>query len=504
MNYRAWSTGLFLAASIAAAEAGTAYDFDGDGKADPSVYVRESGMWHWLASAAGSIQNQALGWAETRPVPADYDGDGKTDFAVYHRQTGTWYILCSSIQAMRIVPFGWDAAHPVAADYDGDGKADMAVYYRDAGLWHILQSSTFTLRTVQFGFRDGRPIPADFDGDGKADFAVFYRNTADWYVWSSAQNQMLTGRFGSRTSRPVPADYDGDAKADPAVYEAASGTWSIRSSRTGAINSVVFGSAQGRPVPADYDGDGKVDPAVYNRMTGYWSILQSSNNTVRSLWFGSQNTLPIPACADGGREGLVCMAFGDSITYGGGSSSDGPATGYPILLERILEAEFGGHFITANEGIPGEDSGEGASRFSAMLAADNPDVVLLMEGTNDNLYDDAAGWLEPNLRYMVGLALSRGIQVVIGTIPPVISNEYRDRSAQMANIMAFNPRIYSIAADYGIPLAPVFESITSVPGWDRALMDQPSANHPNDAGYRVVRDAFFHAVASGIESGLFY
>jgi len=67
--------------------------------------------------------------------------------------------------------------------------------------------------------------------------------------------------------------------------------------------------------------------------------------------------------------------------------------------------------------------------------------------------------------------------------------------------MAFNPRIYAIAADFNIPVARVFEAITSVPGWESKLMDQPSANHPNDAGYQIVRDAFYTPVAAGLNAG---
>jgi len=71
----------------------------------------------------------------------------------------------------------------------------------------------------------------------------------------------------------------------------------------------------------------------------------------------------------------------------------------------------------------------------------------------------------------------------------------------MANIVAFNPRIYAIAADLNIPVAQVFESITAVPGWESSLMEQVSANHPNDAGYQVVRDTFYAPVSAGLNAG---
>ena len=130
-----------------------------------------------------------------------------------------------------------------------------------------------------------------------------------------------------------------------------------------------------------------------------------------------------------------------------------------------------------------------------------PDLVLLMEGTNDNLYSTTFNIIEGNLRSMVQIALDQGIQVIIATIPPVITNQYVDRTAQMANIQAFNPRIYAIAADYNIRVAQVYEAITTVPDWENRLIDQLTANHPNDAGYEMVRDAFFEQVSYLINNG---
>jgi lysophospholipase L1-like esterase len=201
---------------------------------------------------------------------------------------------------------------------------------------------------------------------------------------------------------------------------------------------------------------------------------------------------------------LVFLAFGDSITYGMGSSSDGPDTGYPKLLEEKLKSLYRGPIKSINRGNPGETTYGGAKRFEQEVIANNPNLILLMEGTNDEYFGIPYDDTENNLRSMVEIALYYGKKIIIGTIPPVISNSYVNRSDQEARIEAFNPRIYTIAEDYGIPVAQVFESITSVPDWENLLMDQLSANHPNDAGYEVVRDAFCAPIVELINSGIFY
>ena len=71
-------------------------DYDGDGKADVTVFSPSTATWSILQSSTGTAVTATLGVAGDRPVPGDYDGDGRTDIAVYHPANGEWSVLPSS------------------------------------------------------------------------------------------------------------------------------------------------------------------------------------------------------------------------------------------------------------------------------------------------------------------------------------------------------------------------------------------------------------------------
>ena len=172
------------------------FDFDGDGKADISIFRPANGVWYLLNSQTG-FTGSAFGFGTDKLVPADYDGDGKTDIAVY--RNGTWYLLRSQLGFTGIA-FGNADDTPVPADYDGDGKADIAVFRPSNGVWYLLQSQA-GFAGVAFGFGTDSPVPADYDGDGKTDIAVFRNGT--WYLQRSSQGFMGIA-FGAADDKPIP------------------------------------------------------------------------------------------------------------------------------------------------------------------------------------------------------------------------------------------------------------------------------------------------------------
>ncbi len=147
------SCGFVISADAASKQAKkAAFDFDGDGRSDLSVFRPSDGRWHISRSRAGGFQT-TFGISTDTIVPADYDGDGKADIAVYRASEGTWHVLQSSNGTITQFKYGLGSDIPAPADYDGDGRADMALYRPSAGQWWINLSTGGSV-TVPYGIRE--------------------------------------------------------------------------------------------------------------------------------------------------------------------------------------------------------------------------------------------------------------------------------------------------------------------------------------------------------------
>lgn len=273
-------------------------DFDGDGRADRSVFRPATGDWYIDRSTAGMT---ALHWgiSSDRLTPADFDGDDKTDIAVWRpvsQTSGDFYILQSQTATVRVENFGISGDDPaVVGDWDGDGKADPAVYRGGTQSYFYyrgsLNNSSNSITYLPWGVNGDIPVRADLDGDGRQDQTVFRPTGNVWYSFLSATGQVRIENWGLATDKFVCSDFDGDAKTDLAVFR--DGMWIIKQSSNAANVYISFGITGDVPVPADYDGDAKTDAAVYRN--GIWYMRLSSTGAMSVGQLGTATDLAVPS-----------------------------------------------------------------------------------------------------------------------------------------------------------------------------------------------------------------
>jgi uncharacterized delta-60 repeat protein len=266
------------------------FDYDGDGKADVSVFRASENQWYILQSSNFQVVQKIFAVAGDIAAPADYDGDGKTDVAIFRPSSGDFWYLSSINNAQINVHWGASGDIPRPSDFDGDGKADFIVYRPSNSVWYRF-GSTGAISILAFGIAEDKPLIGDFDGDGKADQAIFRPSTGDWWYASSVSGQFLAVHWGATGDVPVPADYDGDGKTDFAIYRPSNGGWFISNSSNGSFTTTSFGLSTDKPVAADFDGDGKADIAVYRPTDHTWYLLQTTAG-FGALQFGNATDLP--------------------------------------------------------------------------------------------------------------------------------------------------------------------------------------------------------------------
>jgi lysophospholipase L1-like esterase len=167
----------------------------------------------------------------------------------------------------------------------------------------------------------------------------------------------------------------------------------------------------------------------------------------------------------------VILAFGDSLTFGTGASED---ESYPAQLESLI----GRRVVRA--GVPGEITSQALARLPAALDEHSPRLLLLCIGGNDFLRRTGNAQAEQNVRAMVKLAKSRGVDVMlIGTPEP--------------GLTVTPPAFYAgIAQEFRLLYeAGVIGEVLR----DATLKSDPI--HPNARGYRVIAERVAAALGQG-------
>jgi lysophospholipase L1-like esterase len=159
-------------------------------------------------------------------------------------------------------------------------------------------------------------------------------------------------------------------------------------------------------------------------------------------------------------------------------------------------------FTVINEGNGGEFTADGAADLPRVLTQDNPQVLLLQEGTNDM---DSIGFganadsqmttVVNNLRTMIRAARSRGVTVFVGNLTPQRPGACRGYAP--AYIGPVNDRVRTMVLGEEATLADIYGAFGSVAGAD---LLGPDGLHPTEAGYSKIADAFFDVIRQRLEN----
>lgn len=102
------------------------------------------------------------------------------------------------------------------------------------------------------------------------------------------------------------------------------------------------------------------------------------------------------------------LAFGDSLTYGTGTSRD---KAYPAVLQQLVNR------TVINAGVPGEISQKGLSRLPALLKKHQPSLIIICHGGNDILRKLDLAKTRDNIQQMINLARQNNTEVVLIGVP---------------------------------------------------------------------------------------
>ncbi|MCK4834891.1 MAG: arylesterase [Gammaproteobacteria bacterium] len=176
----------------------------------------------------------------------------------------------------------------------------------------------------------------------------------------------------------------------------------------------------------------------------------------------------LTVCSDGAKlrpldAGATIIAFGDSLTYGTGTSRN---KAYPAILETLTG------YNVINAGVPGEITRDGLARLPGLIKKYHPALIIICHGGNDILRKLDHSNTRDNIQQMIDLARKENSDVVLVGVP------------EFGLFLSPLPIYQSLADENHVPIAN--NILPDILGNNALKSDHI---HPNTRGYQLLADS---------------
>jgi len=207
---------------------------------------------------------------------------------------------------------------------------------------------------------------------------------------------------------------------------------------------------------------------------------QASQLRARQDWAGSCRFRSANDSAAGASPRVVFM--GDSITENWGMADPG-------LFEHGA----------LNRGISGQTTPQMLVRFRSDVIALEPRIVHILAGTNDvagNTGPNRPQDFKNNIMSMAELARAHGMHVILGSIPPAASFNWRPQLKPVPRIRELNQWLREYASRNGLDYVDYYSVLAGPNGELKPELSNDGV-HPNRSGYRLMRKLVEQKISSG-------
>jgi lysophospholipase L1-like esterase len=178
-------------------------------------------------------------------------------------------------------------------------------------------------------------------------------------------------------------------------------------------------------------------------------------------------------------DSAVAAAERPRVVFMGDSITENWGMGDPELFEHGV----------LDRGISGQTTPQMLVRFRGDVIALKPRMVHILAGTNDlagNTGPNRPQDFKDNIMSMAELARAHGIRVILASIPPAASFNWRPQLRPVSQILDLNRWLREYAARNGFDYIDYYSVLAGPNGEFKPELSNDGV-HPNRDGYRLMR-----------------